>query len=151
MAYANAQELLDAIQPATGGTDILDPATGELVGRVAEQSAADLDSAVAVAKAAQPAWDALGHEERKRLLNAAAELPAGEPGRAVVRRHKEDVEALLSDHLEELLPDAPGRVPALARHLAFLLEGSMARAGLEGDDSCILEARRIAATLIGNL
>lgn len=85
------------------------------------------------------------------LLNAAAELPAGDPGRAVVRRHKEDVEALLSDHLEELLPDAPGRVPALARHLAFLLEGSMARAGLEGDDSCILEARRIAATLIGNL
>src|ERR1039457_3537703 len=27
------------------------------------------------------------------LLNAAAELPAGAPGRAVVRRHKEDVEA----------------------------------------------------------
>lgn len=85
------------------------------------------------------------------LLNAAAELPAGDPGRAVVRRHKEDVEALLSGHLAELLPHAPGRVPAVARHLAFLLEGSMARAGLEGDDSCILEARRIAATLIGTL
>jgi AcrR family transcriptional regulator len=85
------------------------------------------------------------------LLNAAAELPAGDPGRAVVRRHKEDVEALLSDHLEELLPNAPGRVASMARHLAFLLEGSMARAGLEGDDSCILEARRIATTLIDNL
>lgn len=85
------------------------------------------------------------------LLNAAAELPARDPGRAVVRQHKEDVEELLSGHLAELLPDAPGRVPPLARHLAFLLEGSMARAGLEGDDSCILEARRIAATLIGNL
>ncbi|PTT70430.1 TetR/AcrR family transcriptional regulator [Arthrobacter sp. HMWF013] len=85
------------------------------------------------------------------LLNAAAELPAGDPGRAVVRQHKEDVEALLSGHLAELLPDAPERVPLLARHLAFLLEGSMARAGLEGDDRCILEARRIADTLIGNL
>jgi AcrR family transcriptional regulator len=85
------------------------------------------------------------------LLNAAAELSAGDPGRAVVRRHKEDVEALLSDHLEELLPNAPGRVASMARHLAFLLEGSMARAGLEGDDSCILEARRIATTLIDNL
>ena len=40
------------------------------------------------------------------LLNAAAELPAGDPGRAVVRRHKEEVEALLSEHLAELLPDS---------------------------------------------
>ena len=85
------------------------------------------------------------------LLNAAAELPAGDPGRAVVRRHKEDVEALLSEHLAALLPNAPQQVASMARHLAFLLEGSMARAGLEGDDSCILEARRIATTLIDNL
>ncbi|ALQ29895.1 MULTISPECIES: aldehyde dehydrogenase family protein [Micrococcaceae] len=73
MAYANAQELLAAISPATGGTEVLDPATGELVGRVAEKSVSDLDSAVAAARAAQPAWDALGHDERKRLLNAAAD------------------------------------------------------------------------------
>lgn len=73
MAFANAQEMLDAIQPATGGTEIHDPATGELVGRVAEQTAGDLDAAVASAKAAQPGWDKLGHEERKRLLNAAAD------------------------------------------------------------------------------
>ena len=73
MAYANAQELLAAIQPATGGTEVLDPATGQIVGRVEEKSVADLDAAVAAARAAQPAWDALGHEERKRLLNAAAD------------------------------------------------------------------------------
>lgn len=85
------------------------------------------------------------------LLNAAAELPAGDPGRAVVRQHKEEVEALLAKHLTELLPHAGGQVPPLARHLAFLLEGSMARAGLEGDDRCIQDARRMAATLIGNL
>ena len=85
------------------------------------------------------------------LLNAAAELPAGDPGRAVVRRHKEEVEALLSQHVAELLPRSPQRARSLARHLAFLLEGSMARAGLEGNDSCIQEARRIAAALIGTL
>lgn len=85
------------------------------------------------------------------LLNAAAELPAGDPGRAVVRRHKEEVEALLSQHVAELLPRSPHRARSLARHLAFLLEGSMARAGLEGNDSCIQEARRIAAALIGTL
>jgi AcrR family transcriptional regulator len=85
------------------------------------------------------------------LLNAAAELPAGDPGRAVVRRHKEDVEALLSGHLAELLPDSPEQTAAMARHLAFLLEGSMVRAGLEGSDGCIREARGIAGALIGSL
>ena len=86
------------------------------------------------------------------LLNAAAELPAGDPGREVVRRHKEEVEALLSGHLAELLPDkAADQAAAMAQHLAFLLEGSMVRAGLEGNDNRVREARRIAATLIGNL
>lgn len=85
------------------------------------------------------------------LLNAAAELPAGDSGREVVRRHKEEVEGLLSGHLGELLPDAPKQAASLARHLAYLLEGSMARAGLEGNDSCVKEARNMASGLIGNL
>lgn len=85
------------------------------------------------------------------LLNAAAELPAGDPGRSVVRRHKEQVEALLSEHVAELLPHSPEQAGSIARHLAFLLEGSMARAGLEGNDRCIQEARQIAATLIASL
>lgn len=71
--YANAKELLTAIEPASGGRDILDPATGAVVGTVAEGNAADLDAAVARARAAQPGWDALGHAERQRLLNAAAD------------------------------------------------------------------------------
>lgn len=85
------------------------------------------------------------------LLNAAAELPAGDPGRTVVRRHKEEVEALLSQHVTELLPGSPEQAASMARHLAFLLEGSMARAGLEGNDRCIKEARQIAAALVGTL
>ncbi len=84
------------------------------------------------------------------LLNAAAELPAGDPGRAVVRRHKEEVEELLASHLAEFLPDRAQAAP-LARQLAFLLEGSMVRAGLEGNDRCVLEARGIAAGMIGAL
>ena len=50
------------------------------------------------------------------LLNAAAELPAGAPGRQLVRRHKEEVEALLATHLAELdgLPSARGRRPGRA-------------------------------------
>ncbi|WP_427018872.1 TetR/AcrR family transcriptional regulator [Pseudarthrobacter sp. P1] len=85
------------------------------------------------------------------LLNAAAELPAGDPGRAVVRRHKEDVEQLLADHLAELLPGHPDRARAVAEHLSLVLEGSMARAGLEGDSRLLQRARRIAADLLENV
>lgn len=85
------------------------------------------------------------------LLNAAAELPADHAGRAAVRRHKEEVEGLLAGHLTELLPDRPDRVRELAEHLAFLLEGSMARAGLEGGGARLHDARRMAATLLESL
>lgn len=82
------------------------------------------------------------------LLNAAAELPAGDEGRAVVRRHKEEVERLLAGHLERLLPDRPDQARARAEHLAFLLEGAMARAGLEGGSTRLRHARAMAADLL---
>lgn len=83
------------------------------------------------------------------LLNAAAELPAWAPGRARVREHKEQVEALVAGHLEEVAgPRAAARV---ARHCSFLLEGSIARAGLEGTPDRLLEAREIAAALVEEL
>lgn len=85
------------------------------------------------------------------LLNAAAELPAGDPGRTVVRQHKEEVEALLLEHVTELLPSSPEQAGSIARHLAFLLEGAMARAGLEGNDRRLRDGRQIAASLIGSL
>ena len=85
------------------------------------------------------------------LLNAAAELPAGDQGRAVVRAHKEEVERLIGGHLRELLPDRPDEARATAEHLAFLLEGAMARAGLEGDGERLRHARSMAATLLDRL
>lgn len=82
------------------------------------------------------------------LLNAAAELQAGDDGRAAVRSHKEEVETLLRTHLAELLPADPQRAAQLARHLSFLLEGAMARAGLEGRSDCVQQARAIAASML---
>ncbi|MCM3657610.1 TetR/AcrR family transcriptional regulator [Agromyces mediolanus] len=80
------------------------------------------------------------------LLNAAAELPSDAPGRRAVRAHKEEVERLLLDGVRELVD--PARAEHVAEHLAFLLEGAMARAGLEGSDQRLRDARRIAAELI---
>ena len=55
------------------GREILDPATGEVVGRTREGSPADIDAAVTEAAAAQPAWASRPVEERNDLLNQAAD------------------------------------------------------------------------------
>ncbi|MFF8732626.1 TetR/AcrR family transcriptional regulator [Streptomyces sp. NPDC015171] len=85
------------------------------------------------------------------LLNAAAELPAGDEGRAVVRAHKEEVERLIAGHVTRLLPERPDEARVLAEHLAFLLEGAMARAGLDGDGERLRHARSMAAALLDRL
>lgn len=85
------------------------------------------------------------------LLNAAAELPAGDPGRAAVRRHKEEVQQLLEGHVAGLLPGREEQAAGTAAHLAFLLEGAMARAGLEGNDGPLQGARRIAGQMLDAL
>ncbi|WP_189519609.1 TetR/AcrR family transcriptional regulator [Kushneria pakistanensis] len=81
------------------------------------------------------------------LLNAAAELPAGHKGREAVRRHKQQVEALLAAPLLEMTGDEAA-ASCLARQLAFLLEGAMVRAGLEGDSRCVQQAHDMAAALL---
>lgn len=82
------------------------------------------------------------------LLNAAAELPVGAPGRALVRRHKEEVEALLATHLAEVDGLPADRVADLAEQLSFLLEGAMARAGLEGDSRRLRRVRELATAQV---
>ena len=82
------------------------------------------------------------------LLNAAAELPAGAPGRQLVRRHKEEVEALLAASLAELDGVPAERAAELAEQLSFLLEGAMARAGLEGDSRRVHRVRELALQLV---
>lgn len=52
--------------------DVLEPATGAPLARVAQGSAADVDAAVAAARAALPAWQALDDHARARWLYALA-------------------------------------------------------------------------------
>ena len=59
--------------PEGSGRAIPDAATGEVIGHAPEHTVADLDAAVAAARAAQPAWEALGHEKRIATLNAIAD------------------------------------------------------------------------------
>jgi AcrR family transcriptional regulator len=82
------------------------------------------------------------------LLNAAAELSAEDAGRQAVRAHKEEVERIIYAHLRELLPEDAHRAATLAAQISFLLEGAMARAGLEGNSARIITARGMASTML---
>ncbi len=66
--------LLDAITaPSGSGRPVADAATDEVFAHAPEHTTADLDAALTAARRAQSAWAALGHEERARILNAAAD------------------------------------------------------------------------------
>lgn len=80
------------------------------------------------------------------LLNAAAEFPADSPAREAVRRHKEQVESILAEHLVAIASaDEAARV---AEHCSFLLEGAMSRAGLDGRPDRLTRARGLASALV---
>lgn len=82
------------------------------------------------------------------LLNAAAELPAGAPGRVAVRGHKEQVESILTTHLLTMMDGDEAKAQRMARHFSFLLEGAMSRAGLEGNGECVRQAKAMAAGMM---
>jgi AcrR family transcriptional regulator len=82
------------------------------------------------------------------LLNAAAELPVGDPGRAAVAAQKEDAERLFKEHLRALKPKSGRAIDETAEHLSFLLEGAMQRAGLDGHDARLKSARKIAVSIL---
>lgn len=82
------------------------------------------------------------------LLNAAAELPADAPGRAAVRRHKEQVEDILRNHLTDYLKGNAEQAAQWATLFSFLLEGAMSRAGLEGQSNRLVQAREMAVKMM---
>ena len=54
--------------------EVLEPATGQRLGQIALTDAAGMAQACAAAAAAQPAWAALGYEQRADVLRRAGEL-----------------------------------------------------------------------------
>jgi AcrR family transcriptional regulator len=84
------------------------------------------------------------------LFNAAAELRADDPGRAIVKAQKDEVEEIFREQLSALTGESAA-ASQMAEQLAFLLEGAMARAGLEGHEGRLMNARRMAETILQNL
>ncbi|TLP98188.1 aldehyde dehydrogenase family protein [Nesterenkonia salmonea] len=124
----HSQDLLSRIQPAQGGREVLDPATGELVGRAPEASVQELDHAVARAKAAQPGWAARSDEQRSATLHSAADT---------VEAHAEELAQLLSREQGKPLngPNARFEVGACVAWLRATAEFSLKPEVLVDDDS----------------
>jgi malonate-semialdehyde dehydrogenase (acetylating) / methylmalonate-semialdehyde dehydrogenase len=81
--------------------DVYDPATGEVQAKVAFASPADVDAAVAAAKAALPEWRDASLAKRSRVMFAFREL---------LERHKVEVAKLLTSEHGKVAADALGEV-----------------------------------------
>ena len=81
------------------------------------------------------------------LLNAAAEFPAHSPERLAVKCHKDEIENILANYLKQMLNN-PQRVQELALFISFILEGSIARAGLESSSKKVLAAKRMVQSML---
>jgi acyl-CoA reductase-like NAD-dependent aldehyde dehydrogenase len=91
------EALLARVGAADGATEIKDPATGEVIGKITYGTPADVKAAVDKAAAAQPAWAALSDAERVDYLNRAAdniEAHAEELAYAIVREQGKPINGL---------------------------------------------------------
>ncbi|MEM6491497.1 MAG: CoA-acylating methylmalonate-semialdehyde dehydrogenase [Pseudomonadota bacterium] len=83
------------------GQDLFNPATGAITGRAAYASAADVDAAVAAAKAAFPAWADTPPIRRARILTRFL---------ALMNEHKDRLAAAITAEHGKVFSDAQGEV-----------------------------------------
>ena len=81
--------------------DIMNPATGEVQGKVALATTAELDAAVKIGATAQPAWAATNPQKRGRVMMAMVHL---------LNRDMDKLAEALSKEHGKTIPDAKGDV-----------------------------------------
>ncbi|MDE0718402.1 MAG: aldehyde dehydrogenase family protein, partial [Rhodospirillaceae bacterium] len=112
--------------------DVYNPATGAVTAQVALGGAADVDHAVAAAKAAQPAWGATPPAKRAEVMFAF---------RSLLKAHVEELAEMLSSEHGKTRPDALGElargieVVELACGIPQLLKGEYSEGVAKGLDS----------------
>ncbi len=102
-------------QAAGGGAllDVIDPATLEVVARVADSGAADARAAVDAAHAAFPAWRARSGRERAQLLKK---------WHALILAHQDDLARIISSEQGKPLAEARGEVLYGASYVEWFAE-----------------------------
>jgi succinate-semialdehyde dehydrogenase/glutarate-semialdehyde dehydrogenase len=130
---------------ATPCLDVLDPATGDVVGRIPAGSPEAADAAVRTARAAQPAWARTAPAERGAALKAAARR---------VQAGLDDLTELLSRESGKPLPDARAGIEAgigaieQYAELGPLHRGYALQGGWSAADLMVREPRGVVALLV---
>jgi betaine-aldehyde dehydrogenase/aminobutyraldehyde dehydrogenase len=123
------------VDAAEGGTmPVLNPATGEAIAEVPRGTQADVDRAVAAAKAVLPEWLETTPGERAELLLALA---------SVIEENAEELARIESENVGKPLPYARDEMPVCADNIRFfagaarVLEGRSAGEYMRGYTSII--------------
>ena len=120
--------------------DVINPATEEVLAECPRASKAQLDRAVAAAKAAFPPWSRTSPAERKKALNAIADIAeanAAELGR------------LLTQEQGKPLKDAIGEAYGLAAFFRYFTSMDLPRKVLEDSEGRKVETLRKPLGVIG--
>ena len=103
-------------------TDVVDPADGSLVGRVARATSDDASAAIESSSRAQPAWEAIGALARGKILLRAAER---------LRARSDELAVLITREMGKVLYESRSEVGGAIDNLEFY--PSFART-LSGED-----------------
>jgi acyl-CoA reductase-like NAD-dependent aldehyde dehydrogenase len=120
--------------------DVVNPATEEAVATCSRASEKQLDQAVAAAKAAFPAWSETNIEERKKAINAIAD---------VIEANGEELARLLTQEQGKPLADATGEVFGTAAFFRYFTSLDLPVKVLDDSEGRRVEAHRKPLGVIG--
>lgn len=98
---------------AAGTRPVSNPTTGEVFTEVPEATAAQVDAAIAAARAAQPAWGARSPVDRARTMQRIA---------ALIREHAEPLARLVVTEQGKPINEARGEIGGAAEFFSFYAE-----------------------------
>jgi len=120
--------------------DVVNPATEEVTATCARASKAQLDQAVAAAKAAFPAWSAKPIDERRAVLIAIAD---------VLQANIADIARLLVQEQGKPLQDAMGEVFGASAFFRYFASLDLSPKVVANDDKSRIEVRRRPLGVVG--
>ncbi len=119
---------------------VLNPATEEVLAQCPRASKAQLDKAVAAAKAAFPAWSAMPIEDRRKLVLKMAD---------VIEANSSDLARLLTSEQGKPLADATFEVMGMAGFFRYLASLDLPMKVIEDSNDRRVEAHRRPLGVVG--
>lgn len=120
--------------------EVLNPASEQVIASVPDASEADLDAAVAAARAAQPAWAAKSLDERRAVLNAMADA---------ILANVDELKRLLTSEQGKPHHEAEGEVIGAGYWLKGAASLDLPREVVEDSAERRVETRRVPLGVVG--